>query len=262
MLSGCNRSLANLISNAQKYTPAGGRIRVSARALGGAVEVCVEDEGLGIPADALPKVFDKFYRVQSSDGRDIKGTGLGLAIVKQIVETLGGEVGVASGGPGTGSRFCFTLPLTTPIALDEDRSSRLRDAVATGGGAQGFRVLAVDDDPTTGSALTRLLRRDGHHVVAVTSGEEAVRGLTAEPFDTVISDLDLGSGMNGWELAARVRSTWPHVRFVLSSGSIAINASEAYKRGVDAPLPKPYAPEELRLLLAGYSLSKAEAAAA
>lgn len=105
------RVIANLMSNASKYSPSGGTITVSADAVDGMVEVSVQDEGLGIPADALPHLFHKFYRIDTADRRAIKGTGLGLAISKNIVEAHGGKIGARSSGSGQGSVFFFTLPV-------------------------------------------------------------------------------------------------------------------------------------------------------
>ncbi|HEY1161833.1 MAG TPA: ATP-binding protein [Candidatus Dormibacteraeota bacterium] len=105
------RVVANLLSNARKYSPNGGSIVVSAAAIDGMVEVSVQDEGLGIPADDLPRLFQKFFRIDTADRRAIRGTGLGLAISKNIVEAHGGKIGVASAGPGKGSVFYFTLPV-------------------------------------------------------------------------------------------------------------------------------------------------------
>ena len=102
--------LTNLISNAVKFSPDGGEVLVAAHARDGEVEVAVADHGLGIPADALPHLFDKFYRVDNRETRRIGGTGLGLALVKQIVEAHQGRVWVES-EPGRGSRFAFTLPV-------------------------------------------------------------------------------------------------------------------------------------------------------
>ncbi len=123
--------LVNLLSNARKYSPDGGQIRVSAQHVGEFVEVVVEDRGLGVPADAIPHVFDKFYRVDNSDRRMIQGTGLGLAIVKQIVEAHGGQVWAESDGLGCGSRFCFTLPMAkseAPPMMEETPDSEARAA--------------------------------------------------------------------------------------------------------------------------------------
>jgi signal transduction histidine kinase len=102
--------VTNLLANARKYSPRGGQIRVSARQVDGPVEVAVEDHGLGIAPEALPRLFDRFYRVAGDDRRRIQGTGLGLAIAKEIIEAHGGRIGALSDGPGNGSTFWFTLP--------------------------------------------------------------------------------------------------------------------------------------------------------
>jgi two-component system phosphate regulon sensor histidine kinase PhoR len=104
--------LLNLIDNGIKYTPAGGRVTVRARLEDKGLRVEVEDTGIGIPAESLPRVFERFYRVDKARSREMGGTGLGLAIVKHIIEAYGGNVGVAS-QPGQGSRFFFTLPVVT-----------------------------------------------------------------------------------------------------------------------------------------------------
>jgi len=101
--------LTNLVSNAVKFTPAGGRVTISAEVKGDRIRFRVADTGCGIPAEAVPRIFDKFFQVQSSTETGRKGTGLGLAIVKHIVEMHGGEVGVES-EVGQGSCFYFTLP--------------------------------------------------------------------------------------------------------------------------------------------------------
>ncbi len=103
--------LANLLSNAQKYSPAGGTVRVAARVVDGAVEVSVRDQGLGLPADAISRLFEKFYRVDNSDRRTIQGSGLGLSVCRKIVEAHGGRIWAHSEGLGRGSTFCFTLPV-------------------------------------------------------------------------------------------------------------------------------------------------------
>jgi signal transduction histidine kinase len=105
--------LLNLLSNARKYSPDGGPIDVSARLVGELVEVCVADRGLGIPADALPRLFGEFYRVQTPDRRKIAGTGLGLSICRKIIRAHDGEIWAESEGPGKGARVRFTLPVAT-----------------------------------------------------------------------------------------------------------------------------------------------------
>jgi len=103
--------LANLLSNARKYTPRGGQIRLSARIVRQRLQVSVEDSGIGIPADALPRVFDKFFRVEGPMQAGIRGIGIGLAISRRIIEAHGGRIWVDSDGPGCGARFSFSLPL-------------------------------------------------------------------------------------------------------------------------------------------------------
>jgi signal transduction histidine kinase/HAMP domain-containing protein len=227
--------IANLLSNARKYTPSGGRISLTARQMGGLVEISVADEGLGIPLEAQARLFDKFFRVDTEDRRLIKGTGLGLAIVKEIVEALGGRIGVESAGPGSGSRFWFTLPLATQTAV-----------LSSPGSATGLRVLVVDDDEAIRNAVRRVLRGDGHLLKLVDSGEEALVQLAAQPFDVVLTDLGLGTGMDGWELIGNIRNDWPAVRIVLASGRVEIEVTDARARGVTTVLAKPYQPDDLR----------------
>ena len=106
--------VTNLLSNARKYSPRGGTVRLAARTVDSGVEVTVSDHGLGIPPEALPRLFEKFYRVDQNDRRAIPGTGLGLAIVQQIVAAHGGRVWAESAGLGQGARFGFTLPIAEP----------------------------------------------------------------------------------------------------------------------------------------------------
>jgi two-component system phosphate regulon sensor histidine kinase PhoR len=102
--------LSNLMDNALKYTPEGGAVTLGARRGDPFAEVFVEDTGIGIPPEELPRLFERFYRVDKARSRELGGTGLGLSIVKHLVRAQGGDVRVAS-EPGKGSRFTFTLPL-------------------------------------------------------------------------------------------------------------------------------------------------------
>ncbi|MBI3966546.1 MAG: PAS domain S-box protein [Chloroflexi bacterium] len=122
--------LANLICNARKYSPGSGEVRLAALSTGEGVELSVRDHGLGLPPDALPRLFQKFYRVDNSDWRSIKGTGLGLAICRNIVEAHGGRIWAESAGLGQGARFCFTLPFADLEWNQVDGSSRESDSGA------------------------------------------------------------------------------------------------------------------------------------
>jgi two-component system, OmpR family, phosphate regulon sensor histidine kinase PhoR len=104
------RIFNNLLDNAVKYSPPGGEVRVQAEAAAGFIKVWVMDQGAGIPREELPRLFERFYRVDKARSRELGGTGLGLSIVKHLVESVGGQVGVES-QPGQGSIFWFTLLL-------------------------------------------------------------------------------------------------------------------------------------------------------
>ncbi|MBI3965537.1 MAG: response regulator [Chloroflexi bacterium] len=121
--------LVNLLTNARKYSPGGGAIEVAAHVSGNFVEISIRDQGLGIPSEALPRLFEQFYRVHRHEESEITGTGLGLTICRQIVEAHGGRIWVESDGPGQGSTFAFTLPIaveqpTGPPVPPQEATSR------------------------------------------------------------------------------------------------------------------------------------------
>ena len=162
--------MTNLLSNARKYSPAGGAIRVSAHQANGQVIVNVQDHGLGLPPEALPRLFEKFYRVDNSDRRSITGTGLGLAISRKIVDAHGGRIWAESAGLGQGSCFSFSLPLA-------DRRS------TTG------EVLIVEDDAGFARLLEAELTGRGLSTVWVPSAEEALEQLEVETPKAIVLDL-------------------------------------------------------------------------
>src|SRR5262249_30610579 len=161
-----------------------------------------------------------------------KGTGLGLAMVFALAERLGGEVRVDS-AEGRGTVLSLRLPLVVapvPEALATPVPKVTRPV-------NKLRILAVGDQPALSKAVRRLLLPHGHVVTTATSGEEALRLLTDGAFDLVLSDVGMGAGMNGWELAERVRTGWPDVRFMLATGwGAGIDPAEAREKGVEAVL--------------------------
>lgn len=214
--------LTNFLTNARKYSPDGGPIVVSAKHVGDMVEIEVLDHGLGLPADALPKLFATFYRVDSSDRRLIKGTGLGLAINRRIVEAHGGKVAVHSDGPGHGSRFQFTLPTVA-------KSPRAAD------------VLIVEDDSGYARLLETQFVARGMTTVRTADAETAERLLQQgmKP-RAVVSDLVL-PGVQGEEFVTRLaadrgKAVPVLVLTVKSLAPAEISALE--KAGVTAVLPK------------------------
>lgn len=214
--------LANFLTNARKYSPDGGPIAISAKVAGEMVEIDILDSGLGLPAEALPKLFATFFRVDSSDRRLIKGTGLGLAINRRIVEAHGGKVEAHSDGPGHGSCFQFTLPTAA-------KSPRAAD------------VLIVEDDAGYARLLQTQFVARGMTTVRTADAETAERLLKQgmKP-RAVVSDLML-PGLQGEEFVTRLaadrgKAVPVLVLTVKSLAPAEISALE--KAGVTAVLPK------------------------
>jgi PAS domain S-box-containing protein len=215
------RVIANLLSNSRKYSPDGGTIVVGARVVDEMVEVFVQDEGLGIPPDALVQLFRKFYRVDAPDRRSIKGTGLGLAISKNIVEAHGGKISATSEGPGKGSVFRFTIPI-------------IREQAQTGD------VLVVEDDSGFANLLQAELSGRNLSSVWAPDAETAEHLMTLRMPRAVVLDLLL-PGLQGDAFLQRLRSKYglgvPVVVVTLKD----LNSAESLllqKAGVTAVLRK------------------------
>ncbi|MGH7765057.1 MAG: hybrid sensor histidine kinase/response regulator [Candidatus Dormibacteraceae bacterium] len=178
--------LLNMISNARKYSPGGGTVAVSASVIGDLVEVSIRDHGLGIPADALPKLFNKFYRVGNPDRRQISGTGLGLAISRRIIEGHGGLVRAESEGLGHGSRFTFGLRPVSAAAKSGD-------------------VLIVEDDVGFARLIEAELAANGLTSVWAPDAETADQLAAQMSSRAMVVDLVL-PGASGEEFIRRLRS--------------------------------------------------------
>jgi signal transduction histidine kinase/ActR/RegA family two-component response regulator len=203
----------NLLNNAAKYTEPPGLIRLEVRKLEERVEVSVSDNGLGIPAEMLPRIFDLFTQVDTASDRARGGLGIGLTLVKSLVEMHGGTVTAVSEGVGQGSCFTVSLPLAidapsgTPTEVPEDVPLPGPGACAALGVQ---RVVVVDDNRDAADSLGQLLRLLGAEVRVAYDGPEALAVL-AECRPTIVL-LDLGMpGMDGYEVARRLRQQ-PHGR--------------------------------------------------
>jgi CheY-like chemotaxis protein len=193
----------NLLNNAARYTPRGGHIRLRAVPRDGVVEVTVGDDGIGIPPEMLPRVFDMFTQVDRSLERTRGGLGLGLTLVKQLVELHGGEVEARSAGPGRGSEFIVRLPLAVSTAKPSGRELETSSKPLPGGGPPA-RVLVVDDNEDAASSLATLLRVVGHEVWTAHDGLEGLRMAREHCPDVVLLDLGMPR-LNGFEVATAIR---------------------------------------------------------
>lgn len=230
-------ALINLILNAVDALPHGGEIRLSARRRADRIEIQVVDTGVGMPAAVQRRIFEPFYTTKGE-----RGSGLGLAMVFAIVERHEGEITVTS-VEGAGTTFRLTFPT-------REEAPHRESHLAPAGRVKSVRVLVVEDDQTIAAMLASMLRRLGCEVQLAASGEAAVTLLNGDGFDVVISDLSLGTGINGWDLADYVRKQQLGARFVLASGwSASIGADEATTRGVDGLLAKPYRMDEIRQIM-------------
>jgi PAS domain S-box-containing protein len=237
--------MTNVIFNAVDALPAGGAIHLRVMTVDGEGIIEVVDSGLGMTAAVQQRVFEPFFTTKGE-----AGTGLGLAMVFGIVEQHGGHIEVRS-APGAGTTFRVTLPLVTESAKEVEGDGSSGVTPTPSGPALPLRVLVVDDEPMMTRAVARMLKPSGHAVREAASGEDALAVLATQAFDVVVSDLGMGAGMNGWELADAVKRRWPEVRFLLATGwGAAIDPGEAHARGVEAVLAKPYRPSELLQALA------------
>jgi len=192
--------LWNLFNNAVKFTPAGGNIHVTtARRAGDRVSVEVRDEGIGIPPDILPKIFDAFEQGEEKITRQFGGLGLGLAICKALVELHHGTIRAESGGMGEGSLFSMELPGETGSHGPGKDASRTEKAASS----QKLRLLIAEDHADTARALSRLLTRSGYLVETAPNMAAAVELAKGGSFDLVISDLGLPDA-TGYELMQKM----------------------------------------------------------
>jgi PAS domain S-box-containing protein len=258
--------LWNLLTNATKFTPAGGKVSVRACRRDGDLELSVEDTGDGIAPDFMPHVFERFRQADPSAARQYGGLGIGLSLSRQLVEFQGGTIAAYSDGLGKGARFRVRLPAVDPNHLPVRDPNRVAVAAVSGAPLAGVRVLLVEDDPNTQEAMRWMLVRAGAHVVAVSTSEEALVVLAIEvdagagsfreavrssmPIDVVVSDLEL-SGMKGYELIERVvEHSRRHGRPSPPSCAVSAHARDldrqrAIASGFDLYLAKPLTPERL-----------------
>ena len=253
--------LANMLSNAAKYTDPGGRVRISAERSGGHAIVRVSDTGAGIAPELLPVVFDLFVQGGRTIDRSQGGMGLGLAIVKSLVALHGGTVAASSDGVGQGSEFVITLPLVTADAPVVRAQGSI--APPLGRAAANLRsILVVDDNQDAAELIAEALSAAGHDVRTAFDGPAALA--VSEEFGPDVVFLDIGLPvMDGYEVARRMRALdGKRMTLVAITGyGQESDRKRALDAGFDRHLVKPV-PIEVTLAIASSGIDQAEASSA
>jgi signal transduction histidine kinase/ActR/RegA family two-component response regulator len=244
----------NLVNNAAKFTPRGGRIEIELATRGEHAEIVVRDTGQGITPDVLSHIFDRFRQADSSASRPHGGLGIGLALVRHLVELHGGTVSAASRGAYLGSTFTVRLPLSAagrdeaPPAAAQPEAPAPVPVASTRRALEGLRILVLDDDRDSREVIGAMLSGAGASVRACASAREGVAALTTWQPHVVLSDIEM-PGEDGYEFLSRVRALGT------SDGATPVAALTAYARphdrnralaaGFDTYLSKPVVPAEL-----------------
>jgi PAS domain S-box-containing protein len=233
--------VSNLLMNAIKYTPAGGKIVLELESDAREAVLRVKDTGVGISPELLPRVFDLF--VQSDRGLERRegGLGVGLSIARSLVEAHGGRIEARSDGPGKGSELVVRLPLATSLGSGEHESPT----------SSRRRILIVDDNQDAREALSRLLELAGHEVSQAGDGPSGLEVASRARPEVAIVDIGL-PGMNGFELARRLKAGSPGVRLIALTGyGHGDQRRLGDEVGFESYLVKPVAFETLQRALAG-----------
>jgi CheY-like chemotaxis protein len=245
--------LSNLLTNAAKYTPPRGTIRVSADEVGGELVMSVEDTGIGIAPEDLPRVFGMFAQLRSAQEHAAGGLGIGLALAKGIVDLHGGRIEAASSGAGLGSRFTVRLP-------GASRTKAVAPAARVAPGGQvgpNKRILLADDNRDAAESLAIILRLEGHEVELAHDGAAALQSYAAMRPDVALLDIGMPKA-NGYEVARQIRAgPGGDQCMLIAITGWAQDSDKARSRaaGFDHHLTKPVEPDTLIELLAPPSSS-------
>ena len=249
--------VANLLTNAVKYTDPDGSIRVAVRAEGTEVVLRVADTGRGMSAAFLPRAFDLFVQGERTPDRSEGGLGLGLPIVRSIVERHGGTVSAASAGVGKGSEFVVRLPASD---AETPMPAVLPSFLGSGAAASDTKVLIIDDNRDAADSLHALLRDYGFSCASALDGPSGLESVSSFAPDAVLLDLGL-PGLDGYEVARRIRSLPDGERYLLiavTGYGAARDRERSAEAGFDAHLIKPVDADQLFAILGQMSQLTAE----
>jgi K+-sensing histidine kinase KdpD/ActR/RegA family two-component response regulator len=237
----------NLIGNALKFTPAGGRVTIEATPTDGAVEIRVIDNGIGIERDFLPHVFDRFRQADTTTTRQHGGLGLGLSIARQLVEAHKGTVAVQSDGAGQGSTFVVRLPLAPQQPLvDIDRSRRVAAAAPR---LDGIRVLVVDDEADARDVMAHALEACGARVTLAATAADALDILVRNEIDVLLADIAMPEE-DGYSLIRKIRAFDAGRIASIPAAAVTAHArdeerQQALEAGFHVHVAKPVEPAQL-----------------
>ena len=231
--------VANLLSNALKFTPRGGRVEACLDVAETSARLVVTDTGEGIAPEFMARIFERFAQADASSSRRHAGLGLGLAIVRQLVELHGGSVEAHSEGTGRGSRFVVNLPLA-----DSDSVAAMPGAgLLAADSLRGIRVLAVDDEPDTREMMEAVLAAHGARVRVAASADQALAALREEVPDVVLSDIGMPE-KDGYALIRAIRALPDDRGGAIPAAAITAfvrdeDRAAAFAAGFDVHVPKP-----------------------
>ena len=240
--------ISNLLNNAAKFTPKGGNVWLTAEAQNGHAAICVRDDGLGIPASEMGRVFEMFAQVRRDGTEASGGLGIGLTLARRLIEMHGGTLSVHSDGESRGSEFLIQLPLMEPTP--SAAASPLPET--ENGHSLPRRILVVDDSEDSAESLAMLLRHEGHEVITAPDGPKAIEA--AKSFGPELILLDIGMpGMDGYAVARSLRQM-PEMREAILVAQTGWGQEEDRRRtteaGFNAHLVKPIDPSELKRIVA------------
>jgi CheY-like chemotaxis protein len=246
--------ITNLVGNAVKFTPDGGQISVTVRSEDRDAVLSVEDSGVGIASELLPRVFELFVQGDRSVDRAQGGLGLGLTLVRRLTEMHGGSVAAASEGAGRGALFTVRLPRISPPQPASDRTS-FPTVV------ESRRILVVEDNADGREMLRTILGLQGHEVHEAVDGQSAIEQIARFRPHAAIIDIGL-PGMDGYTVAAQIRAgerEGPPIRLIALTGyGTAEDRRRAAAAGFDTHLTKPVEPESLARLLTTVRMPEAQ----